>query len=146
MPTDKQRATHLLQHYLKFGLEAAGYRWDGDNQSEVAEIVDSIIAACTPAGSPSPSSATPSTQSTPSTPADPDMIQQAGELLRLFQLGMPLSDGTHGQDDSAIVQASATLAVAAEIRELRNVLAMAMEDGTTYNNEPMHVLRIAMLK
>ena len=45
MTTDKQRATSLLQHYLKFGLEAAGYRWDGDNQSEVADIVDSIIDA-----------------------------------------------------------------------------------------------------
>lgn len=58
------RAKSLLAHYLKFGLEAAGHRWDGDNQSEVADIVDSIIDACTPAGSPSPSSATPSTQST----------------------------------------------------------------------------------
>ena len=45
MTTDKQRAISLLQHYLKFGLEAAGYRWDGDNQSEVADIVDSIIDA-----------------------------------------------------------------------------------------------------
>ena len=45
MTNDQQRATSLLQHYLKFGLEAAGYRWDGDNQSEVADIVDSIIDA-----------------------------------------------------------------------------------------------------
>jgi hypothetical protein len=63
MPADNfhtARAKSLLAHYLKFGLEAAGYRWDGDNQSEVADIVDSIIDAST-AGSPSPSSATPST-------------------------------------------------------------------------------------
>lgn len=49
------RAKSLLAHYLKFGLEAAGYRWDGDNQSEVADIVDSIIDACaqsTPATQP----------------------------------------------------------------------------------------------
>ena len=45
MTTDKQRATSLLQHYLKFGLEAAGYRWDSDNQSEVTYIVESIIDA-----------------------------------------------------------------------------------------------------
>ncbi len=45
MTTDKQRATSLLQHYLKFGLEAAGGRWSSDNQSEVADIVDSIIDA-----------------------------------------------------------------------------------------------------
>lgn len=48
MPTDNfhtARAQSLLAHYLKFGLEAAGYRWDGDNQSEVADIVDSIIDA-----------------------------------------------------------------------------------------------------
>jgi len=32
----------------------------------------------------------------------PDMIAQAGELLRLFQLGMPLSDGTHGPDSEAV--------------------------------------------
>lgn len=63
MPADNfqtARAKSLLAHYLKFGLEAAGYRWDGDNQSEVADIVDSIIDTST-AGSPSPSSATPST-------------------------------------------------------------------------------------
>ena len=63
MPADNfhtARAKSLLAHYLKFGLESAGYRWDGDNQSEVADIIDSIIDANT-AGSPSPSSATPST-------------------------------------------------------------------------------------
>lgn len=72
----------------------------------------------------------------------PDMIAQAGELLRLFQLGMPLSDGTHGQDDGTIVVASAVLAVAGEIRELRNVLAMAMSDGSDANGSPISALRV----
>lgn len=53
------RAKSLLAHYLKFGLEAAGYRWDGDNQSEVADIIDSIIDACAQS-----TPAAPSTQST----------------------------------------------------------------------------------
>lgn len=70
------RAKSLLAHYLKFGLEAAGYRWDGDNQSEVADIVDSIIDACTPAGSPSPSSATPSISST-----QPDALTRIADAL-----------------------------------------------------------------
>jgi len=62
MPTDNfhtARAKSLLAHYLKFGLEAAGLRWDGDNQSEVADIVDSIIDACAQS-----TPAAPSTQST----------------------------------------------------------------------------------
>ena len=61
----------------------------------------------------------------------PDMIAQAGELLRRFQRGADLVDWddltmtleacTTGE--SAIVIASAVLAVAGELRELRNVLA-----------------------
>jgi len=66
MTTDKQRATSLLQHYLKFGFDAAGYRWDGDNQSEVDEIVDSIIAAAT---------------STPAQPAQPDALTRIAVAL-----------------------------------------------------------------
>ena len=66
MTTDKQRATSLLQHYLKFGLEAAGYRWDGDNQSEVADIVDSIIDAAT---------------ATPAQPAEPDALTRIAVAL-----------------------------------------------------------------
>ncbi len=66
MTTDKQRATSLLQHYLKFGFDAAGYRWDGDNQSEVDEIVDSIIAAAT---------------STPAQPAEPDALTRIADAL-----------------------------------------------------------------
>ncbi len=48
MPADNfqtQRAKSLLAHYLKFGLEANDYRWDGDNTAEVSDIVDSIIDA-----------------------------------------------------------------------------------------------------
>ena len=92
MPADNfhtARAKSLLAHYLKFGLEAAGYRWDGDNQSEVADIVDSIIDAST-AGSPSPSSATPSISSTPSTAPQSDWIEltdggwvRASEIYRI---------------------------------------------------------------
>ena len=40
-----QRAKTLLAHYLKFGLEAANYRWNSDNAAEVDDIVDSIIDA-----------------------------------------------------------------------------------------------------
>ena len=80
-------------------------------------------------------------------PNTPDMIAQAGELLRMLQHGDAIASTPFAEeDDRAIVIASAILAVAGEIRELRNVLAMAMEDGTTYDNEPMHVLRVAMLK
>ena len=66
MTNDQQRATSLLQHYLKFGLEAAGYRWDGDNQSEVADIVDSIIDAAT---------------ATPAQPAEPDALTRIAVAL-----------------------------------------------------------------
>ncbi len=48
----------------------------------------------------------------------PDMIAQAGALLAMLQHGRLINQG-----DSAIVIASAVLAVAGEIRELRNVLA-----------------------
>lgn len=57
----------------------------------------------------------------------PDMIQQAGELLVMLQLGKPIAtlnpNADPENDDRAIVIASAILAVAGEIRELRNVLA-----------------------
>ena len=80
----------------------------------------------------------------------PDMIAQAGELLRRYTDCTAICTGAAPDDaatvDGAIVIASAVLAVAGELRELRNVLAMAMENGTTYDNEPMHVLRVAMLK
>jgi len=54
----------------------------------------------------------------------PDMIQQAGELLAMLQQSAGWISVDHDYDDDrAIVIASAILAVAAEIRELRNVLA-----------------------
>ena len=54
----------------------------------------------------------------------PDMIAQAGQLLKMFQEGHSISPGaiTDG-NDRAIVIASTVLAVAGELRELRNVLA-----------------------
>jgi len=57
-------------------------------------------------------------------PNSPDMIQQAGELLRRLQHGGVIATTDYADsDDRAIVIASAILAVAGEIRELRNVLA-----------------------
>ena len=58
----------------------------------------------------------------------PDMIAQAGALLKMLQDGDPIGNvGCLGDDpdsdDRAIVIASAVLAVAGELRELRNVLA-----------------------
>lgn len=60
---------------------------------------------------------------TNSTP--PDMIAQAGSLLAMLQHGKPICHGltASSADDRAIVQASAVLAVAAELRDIRNVLA-----------------------
>ena len=76
MPADNfqtARAKSLLAHYLKIGFDAAGYRWDGDNQSEVADIVDNIIDACTPAA--------PSTSSTQSTPSTADPLTRIADAL-----------------------------------------------------------------
>ena len=60
-------------------------------------------------------------------PNSPDMIAQAGELLRRYQTGDPISTAEIEEDryyaDGQIVIASAVLAVAGELRELRNVLA-----------------------
>ena len=83
MPADKSslQAKRLLHHYLEIGFRNSGYRWDADNTSEVNEIVDSIIDACTPAGSPSPSSATPSIPSTQSTPSTADPLTRIADAL-----------------------------------------------------------------
>ena len=101
MTTDKQRATSLLQHYLKFGLEAAGYRWDGDNQSEVADIVDSIIDAAT---------------ATPAQPAmDPDPVIQARQWARMFNERMPNAYGIDiSFEDSALTRIAIALEHIAE--------------------------------
>ena len=57
----------------------------------------------------------------------PDMIAQAGELLRRYTDCTAICTGAAPDDaatvDGAIVIASAVLAVAGELRELRNVLA-----------------------
>lgn len=55
----------------------------------------------------------------------PDMIAQAGSLLAMLQHGKPICHGRNSTsaDDRAIVQASAILAVAAELRDIRNQLA-----------------------
>lgn len=42
---DAQRAAGLLAHSLRFGVEAAGKRWDGDNDAECELIVAHIIDA-----------------------------------------------------------------------------------------------------
>lgn len=38
-------AKRLLSHYLRQASQASGVRWDSDNDAEVGEIVDAIIAA-----------------------------------------------------------------------------------------------------
>lgn len=75
---------------------------------------------------------------------EPDMIQQAGQLLAMLQAGKPICHGMSASsgDDRAIVQASAALAIAGELRELRNLLAMAMSEGSNMNGEPIFFLRI----
>ena len=79
-------------------------------------------------------------------PNTPDMIAQAGELLVMLQLGKPIAtlnpNADPENDDRAIVIASAVLAVAGELRELRNVLAMAMSEGSDANGSPISALRI----
>lgn len=63
------RAKHLLAHYVKFGLEAAG--WDGDNVSEVDELVTSLIAAAKPEVAPTADTS--------------DMLRQAQESLDAYE-------------------------------------------------------------
>lgn len=63
---------------------------------------------------------------TNSTP--PDMIAQAGALLAMIQQSSGWISADHDAgDDRAIVIASAVLAVAGELRDIRNVLADATE-------------------
>lgn len=66
MTTNEQRATSLLQHYLRMAVTASGQRWDGDNNAEVADIVDSIITAAT---------------ATPAQPAQPDALTRIAVAL-----------------------------------------------------------------
>ena len=78
------------------------------------------------------------------------MIAQAGELLRRYTDCTAICTGAAPDDaatvDGAIVIASAVLAVAGELRELRNVLAMAMEPGTDEAGDPTAALRTVSLK
>lgn len=43
----RHQAVSLLQHYLQTVFEVNGRRWDNDNNVEVADIVDCIVAAAT---------------------------------------------------------------------------------------------------
>jgi len=82
------RAKTLLAHYLKFGLEAAGYRWDGDNNAEVADIVDNIIEAAGQTVADVILAATPAQPAQPEVapPADAsDMLRQAQESLDAYE-------------------------------------------------------------
>lgn len=42
---EAQRAAQLLRAYLKWLALASGKRWDLDNDIEVEEIIDTIVAA-----------------------------------------------------------------------------------------------------
>lgn len=69
MTTDQQRATSLLQHYLRMAVTASGQRWDSDNNAEVEDIVDSIIDAAT------------ATPAQPAEPAQPDALTRIAVAL-----------------------------------------------------------------
>lgn len=45
MNINRVRAEHLLQFYMQTAFTAAGKRWDGDNDVEVALIIEHIIDA-----------------------------------------------------------------------------------------------------
>ena len=81
MTTSEQRATSLLQHYLHMAVTASGQRWDGDNNAEVADIVDSIIDAAT---------------ATPAQPAQPDALTRIADALERIanRLDMLSAGGT----------------------------------------------------
>ena len=112
MTTDKQRATHLLQHYLHLAVTASGNRWDSDNNAEVADIVDSIIAACTPS--------TPAQVSTPSTAA-PAPLDHAGDMLTRFAQGQPIG-AAHKASEGTLLIASMLYAVATELHDIADEL------------------------
>jgi DNA-directed RNA polymerase subunit RPC12/RpoP len=43
----KEEATRLLTHYLKNALTGAGFKWNGDCDTEVAAIVENLVQAAT---------------------------------------------------------------------------------------------------
>jgi len=51
-----------------------------------------------------------------------DMLEQAGDLLRRFAKGEAISGTLYHERNAEIVQASAMLAIAAELRSIHNVL------------------------
>ncbi len=51
-----------------------------------------------------------------------DMIEQAGDLLRRFAKGEAISGTLYHDRNAALVLVSAVLAVAAELRDIHNVL------------------------
>ena len=107
MPADNfhtARAKSLLAHYLKFGLEAAGYRWDGDNQSEVADIIDSIIDAAQPA---QPSTISNQQSSINNSTAQPDALERIADALERIadKLDLLCAKGTDcGGADMAVLR------------------------------------------
>jgi hypothetical protein len=38
-------ATRILAHYMRLAIEAAGLRWDSDNDAEMRQMVEAIVAA-----------------------------------------------------------------------------------------------------
>ena len=53
----------------------------------------------------------------------PDLLAEAGELLRRFAKGEAISGTLYHDRNAAIVLASAILAVAGELRDIHNMLA-----------------------
>jgi hypothetical protein len=41
----RDRAAQLLRFYIRHAWEAAGKRWDGDNDAEIEVLVDALIGA-----------------------------------------------------------------------------------------------------
>ena len=93
MTTSEQRATSLLQHYLHMAVTASGQRWDGDNNAEVADIVDSIIDAAT------------ATPAQPAEPAQPDALTRIAVALERIanRLDMLSAGGTDYNGDEMSV-------------------------------------------
>jgi hypothetical protein len=38
-------ATRILAHYMRLAIEAAGLRWDSDNDAEMRQMVEAIVEA-----------------------------------------------------------------------------------------------------
>lgn len=44
----KRQAVGTLSHYFRTVFEAAGIKWNGDNEAEIESIVDNLIEAAGP--------------------------------------------------------------------------------------------------